>query len=93
MTYHHSCTRFVVDHTIEDASVWDAASRVAGAMVSELGAIAHEGQSLLFPTQYTRSWAVRCMSRCCGQMVGRTRNPQCSVPKQAWYSFINPLKG
>ncbi|GFV14635.1 transposable element Tc1 transposase [Trichonephila clavipes] len=32
----HSCTRFVVDHAIEDAPVCDAASRVAAVMVSEL---------------------------------------------------------
>ncbi|GFV52973.1 HTH_48 domain-containing protein [Trichonephila clavipes] len=36
MTSRHSCTRFVVDHTIQDASVCDAASSVAAAMVSEL---------------------------------------------------------
>ncbi|GFU65178.1 hypothetical protein TNCV_4056481 [Trichonephila clavipes] len=36
MISHHSCTRFVVDHNIEDAPVWDAESRVAPAMVSEL---------------------------------------------------------
>ncbi|GFX54266.1 hypothetical protein TNCV_3823651 [Trichonephila clavipes] len=27
MTSRHSCTRFIVDHTIEDASVCDAASK------------------------------------------------------------------
>ncbi|GFW91961.1 hypothetical protein TNCV_2152411 [Trichonephila clavipes] len=36
MPSRHSCTRFVVDHTIEDAPVYDAASRVAAAMASEL---------------------------------------------------------
>ncbi|GFV55900.1 hypothetical protein TNCV_1390161 [Trichonephila clavipes] len=36
MTSCPSCTCFVIDHTIEDASVCDAASRVAAAIVSEL---------------------------------------------------------
>ncbi|GFX82620.1 hypothetical protein TNCV_1192951 [Trichonephila clavipes] len=35
-----------------------------------------EGQGLLRPTQYTRPWALRCMSRCSGQVVCLTRNPQ-----------------
>ncbi|GFY29515.1 hypothetical protein TNCV_2626851 [Trichonephila clavipes] len=33
---HHSCARLVVDHTIEEVPVCDAASRVAAAMVSNL---------------------------------------------------------
>ncbi|GFW13754.1 hypothetical protein TNCV_2105781 [Trichonephila clavipes] len=36
MASHHSCSMFVVDHTIENAPICDAASRVAAAMVSEL---------------------------------------------------------
>ncbi|GFT22409.1 hypothetical protein TNCV_3273811 [Trichonephila clavipes] len=36
MTSRHSCTRFVVDHTIEDTLICDAASRVAAALISEL---------------------------------------------------------
>ncbi|GFV24521.1 hypothetical protein TNCV_814051 [Trichonephila clavipes] len=30
------------------------------------GVTSHEGQDLLGPTQYTRPWALRCMSRCSG---------------------------
>ncbi|GFT41607.1 hypothetical protein TNCV_4183101 [Trichonephila clavipes] len=33
------------------------------------------------------------MSRCSDQVVSLKRNPQCLVPKQAWYSFFDPLKG
>ncbi|GFW37980.1 hypothetical protein TNCV_4631811 [Trichonephila clavipes] len=39
-------------------------------------------------------WALRCMSRCTDQVVNLKRTPpQCLVPKRAWYSFIDPLKG
>ncbi|GFU38505.1 hypothetical protein TNCV_2434481 [Trichonephila clavipes] len=36
MTSCHSCTRFAIDHIIEDAPVWDVVSRVATAVVSDL---------------------------------------------------------
>ncbi|GFY27319.1 hypothetical protein TNCV_2069391 [Trichonephila clavipes] len=39
-------------------------------------------------------WALMCMSRCPDQVGSlKRRNPQCLVPKQARYLFIDPLKG
>ncbi|GFV33350.1 hypothetical protein TNCV_1498701 [Trichonephila clavipes] len=57
------------------------------------GATAHEDQGLLCPSQCTRPWALRCMSRCPDQVVSLERDSQCLVRKLAWYSFINQLKG
>ncbi|GFV28899.1 hypothetical protein TNCV_754421 [Trichonephila clavipes] len=34
------------------------------------------GQGLLCPTQYTRPWTLKCMSRCSSQMDNLTGNPQ-----------------
>ncbi|GFV61503.1 hypothetical protein TNCV_3892931 [Trichonephila clavipes] len=48
MMSRHSCTRFVVDSTTEDAPVCVAASRVAAAMVSELRVHAAENVVELF---------------------------------------------
>ncbi|GFV95273.1 hypothetical protein TNCV_4586481 [Trichonephila clavipes] len=48
MASRHSCTSFDVDHTIEDAPVCDAASRVAAAMVSELRVYVAENVIELF---------------------------------------------
>ncbi|GFX46131.1 hypothetical protein TNCV_2094471 [Trichonephila clavipes] len=45
---HYSAEMFVVDHIIEDASVRDAASKVATAMVSELRVHAAENVVELF---------------------------------------------
>ncbi|GFU25065.1 hypothetical protein TNCV_568201 [Trichonephila clavipes] len=54
---------------------------------------AHEDQGLLCPSQYT--WPLSAemnerMSRSGGQSESSPH--QCLVPKQAWYSFIDPLQ-
>ncbi|GFU51183.1 urease subunit alpha [Trichonephila clavipes] len=54
---------------------------------------AHDGQGLFCPSQFLRPFALRCLSRCSGQVVKLTRNSLCLVPKQAWCSVIDPLKG
>ncbi|GFX50532.1 histone-lysine N-methyltransferase SETMAR [Trichonephila clavipes] len=36
------------------------------------------------PSQYSRTWVQRCMSRCFGQVVSLTRNPLCLVLEQVW---------
>ncbi|GFX13298.1 hypothetical protein TNCV_2907211 [Trichonephila clavipes] len=36
MTFHHSCSRFVVDYTTKDALLCDAVTTVAAAIVTEL---------------------------------------------------------
>ncbi|GFV70548.1 hypothetical protein TNCV_4957971 [Trichonephila clavipes] len=37
-------------------------------------------------------WALRCMSRFLDQVVSLKRDPQCLSPKEAWYSFTDPLQ-
>ncbi|GFV40418.1 hypothetical protein TNCV_2535861 [Trichonephila clavipes] len=44
----------------------------------------------LCPSQFSGPQALRF--RCSGQAVSLMRNSQCPVPKQAWYSFIDPLR-
>ncbi|GFW57457.1 integrase catalytic domain-containing protein [Trichonephila clavipes] len=79
------------------SSQWDVASTKSYPMtasnsqwncgrVPQSGATAHR----LCPSQFSWPWA---MSRCFGKVLSLTRNPQCLAPKQAWYSFIDPLKG
>ncbi|GFU20707.1 hypothetical protein TNCV_3176451 [Trichonephila clavipes] len=38
------------------------------------GTTFHEGQGLLCPTQYTRPWTLRCLSRCPDQVVSLKRS-------------------
>ncbi|GFT19462.1 hypothetical protein TNCV_2533681 [Trichonephila clavipes] len=50
------------------------------------------------PQWYNSQWGVRTSVPIFGpevqeQMNDLTRDPQCLVPNQAWYSFIDPLKG
>ncbi|GFX33774.1 hypothetical protein TNCV_3961831 [Trichonephila clavipes] len=48
----------------------------------------------MWPSQYTGPhWTLRSISRCPNQVVSLKRTPQSLIPKQAWYSFIDPLKG
>ncbi|GFV30337.1 hypothetical protein TNCV_98121 [Trichonephila clavipes] len=37
-------------------------------------------------------WLLKCMRRCPDQVVSLKRDPSTYTPKQAWYSFIDPMQ-